>query len=93
MPDAAADTGARARIAGAASRPRCLLGRSAIAGTAAVLIAAGVTAPLLPPGCGIGWTMIGHTLIYVPDCTHPSPSPAPPPDGGPPPDAGPPPGQ
>lgn len=68
-------------------------GRSVlIAATTAVLIAAVAPVPLLPPGCGIGWTMNGHTLIYVPDCTHPSPPPAPPPDGPPPPDPGPPPG-
>lgn len=83
MPDDAGE----AAPASARRRP----GPSAIlCATAALFIAAGGTAPLVPPGCGIGWTMIGHTLIYVPDCTHPS-SPAPPPDGAPPPDPGPPP--
>ncbi|WP_197503692.1 hypothetical protein [Mycobacterium sp. 852002-30065_SCH5024008] len=52
--------------------------------TVTVLIAAPGTRPLLPPGCAIGWTMVGGVLIFVPDCTHRSPAPPPPPDGPPP---------
>ncbi|KKC02972.1 hypothetical protein WU83_21385 [Mycobacterium nebraskense] len=48
------------------------------------LIAASETPPLLPPGCAIGWTMVGHVLIYMPDCTHRSPAPQPAPDALPP---------
>ncbi|OBI23517.1 hypothetical protein A5711_10455 [Mycobacterium sp. E2238] len=47
------------------------------------LITAPGTRPLLPPGCAIGWTMVGHVVIFVPDCTQRSPSPPPPTDGPP----------
>lgn len=70
MPDAASSTDA----------PRLLR----LSVLAAVLAAVSLTPPLLPPGCGIGWTMVGGVLIYEPDCTHRSPAPPPPPDGPPP---------
>ena len=36
----------------------------------------------VPPGCGVTWTMVGHTVIFVPDCKHPAqPSPNRPPAG------------
>ena len=26
-----------------------------------------------PPGCGVTWTMIGRSIIFMPDCAHPPP--------------------
>lgn len=68
-----------------------LLRPPVVAAMVAALIVAPNTLPLLPPGCAIGWTMVGGVLMYVPDCTHRSPAPPPPPDGVPPSPAPPPP--
>ncbi|OBF03880.1 hypothetical protein A5730_18715 [Mycobacterium sp. ACS4054] len=63
---------------------RRLIGPVMIAAMVTALFGAPDTRPQLPPGCAIGWTMVGGVLIYVPDCTHRSPAPPPPPDGPPP---------
>ncbi|MCV7030791.1 hypothetical protein [Mycobacterium sherrisii] len=45
---------------------------------------------VVPMECGITWTMVGKTIIVVPDCAHPVPG-GPPPYPEPPPDTGAPP--
>ena len=44
------------------------------AGMVAALLAIADTPADVPPGCGITWTMVGHTVIFVPDCKHPAQS-------------------
>ncbi len=52
---------------------------------------AGADAPaVVPLACGITFTMVGGTIIFLPDCAHPVPG-GPPPYPEPPPDPGPPP--
>jgi hypothetical protein len=46
-----------------------------VTGMAAVLITP-ADAPVVPLACGVTWTMVGHTVIFLPDCAH-SPNPAP----------------
>jgi hypothetical protein len=53
-----------------------------VSGMMAAPIAATDTPTVTPLGCGITWTMVGHTLIYMPDCSHQShPAPNGPPSG------------
>jgi hypothetical protein len=43
-------------------------------GMVAALLAIADTPADVPPGCGITWTMVGHTVIFLPDCKHPAQS-------------------
>lgn len=56
----------------------------------AALIAAPDTRAVVPLACGVTWTMVGGTIIFLPDCKSqpppPPPSPEPPPDPNIPPD-------
>jgi hypothetical protein len=54
---------------------------------------AGADAPaVLPLACGITWTTVGQTVMFLPDCAHPVPGGPPPYPPDPPPDPGAPPG-
>jgi hypothetical protein len=44
-----------------------------VTGLLAALIAAAGTPAVVPLACTINWTLVGHTLIYMPDCSHPPP--------------------
>ena len=55
-----------------------------VTGMMAALIATTDTPAVVPLGCRITWTMVGHTVIYMPDCSHQSaPASKPSPDGPP----------
>jgi hypothetical protein len=44
-------------------------------GVLAALIAMAGKPAVVPLACTINWTMVGHTVIFTPDCPHPSPAP------------------
>ncbi|WP_231980202.1 hypothetical protein, partial [Mycobacterium sp. E2497] len=71
MPDDPA--GPSARRTGVLMRPAILVA------VLTAFVAGPQIPPLLPPGCAIGWTMVGGVLMFVPDCTHRSQAPPPPP--------------
>jgi hypothetical protein len=39
---------------------------------------------VVPLACTTTWTMVGRSIIFMPDCSHPSPPSAPPANGPPP---------
>lgn len=55
-----------------------------VTGTMAVLIAVANPPAVLPLACTTTWTMVGRSIIFMPDCSHPSPPSAPPANGPPP---------
>ncbi|BBX42687.1 hypothetical protein [Mycobacterium simiae] len=60
--------------------------RPALTTAVVVVSTAHAAAPtVVPLECGITWTMVGKTIIVVPDCAHPVPG-GPPPYPEPPPD-------
>jgi hypothetical protein len=63
-----------------------------VIGMMAVLIDTAATPAVLPAACRITWTMVGHTVIYMPDCSHQSSPASQPSSDGPPPGPGTPPG-
>jgi hypothetical protein len=53
-----------------------------ISGMAAVLVTLADAPVVVPLACGVTWTMVGRTIIFLPDCAHPShPAPNGPPAG------------
>jgi hypothetical protein len=53
-----------------------------VTGMMAALIATANTPAVVPLACGVTWTVVGHTIIFLPDCSHQSaPSPNGPPAG------------
>ncbi|WP_077085819.1 hypothetical protein [Mycobacterium rhizamassiliense] len=42
------------------------------------LIATAHTPAVAPLACGVTWTMVGGTIIFLPDCKDQSPQPPPP---------------
>jgi hypothetical protein len=54
-----------------------------VTGMMAALIATADTPTVVPLTCRITWTMVGHTVIYMPDCSHQSQASQPSPNGPP----------